>query len=246
MKTIGEMFNCVHPLIFEHDCAEFRYSMLGAGFLVRFEHHLFFVTALHCFGNQEVIPEQVRIKSHSGCKEVIRFDRQYSGRSLFPDDPDRADLIILHANIEHTPAEVLEGISPFPLSASTCCAPGTPDLHYRICGYPASLCGVDYDTLSITGRIAFPSLQHAEPGTGIAHVHCFTYPTHECEDPNGLSGSPVFGISALDPKHSLMQLVGLVIRGGNGNLYAIDGRLVADAVCDAARQEDERDRTPHL
>ena len=235
------MFNCVHPLLFGNNDPNFPYTMQGSGFLVEFNNRLFFVTAHHCLRNLQYTPEQLKITPHSASKEVINFDRQYAGRSLVPDDPDRADLLILHVNIRNSPLEALQGLLPFHLSSITCGVPGgSPDLQYRAHGYPASSCEVDYDSLRITGRTVILDLQHNGPASSISHVHKFTYPKDDCADPNGLSGSPVFGMITLDPKHNLTQLIGLVIRGGNGNIYALDSRLVAEAIFNAAKREDER------
>lgn len=96
------MFNCEHPLLFANDHADYQYTTLGNGFLIEFNHRLFFVTALHCLRNHQYTPGQLRILPHSGSKDVLHFDRQYAGRSLVPDDPDRADLLILHVNTRHT------------------------------------------------------------------------------------------------------------------------------------------------
>lgn len=144
-------------------------------------------------------------------------------------------------SIPDTPTEVMQKISPYRMTDISCGVPGSsPDLEYRLHGYPASSCEMDYDAFSITGRSVTLNLQYNGPDTCMAYVHRFTHSKDECLNPNGLSGSPVFGITLLEHKRYLIQLIGLVIREGNGIIYALDSLVVLTGIFDAAKSEDER------
>ena len=65
----------------------------------------------------------------------------------------------------------------------------------------------------------------------------FTYEKNENIDPNGLSGSPVFGITTINTDNSFMQFIGLVILAKDGEFGIIDGHIVFKSICHAAKGE---------
>jgi hypothetical protein len=240
VMPMNDLLGCVHPLLVDGDTiSEFPYWNIGTGFLIRFEGNVYLVTAKHCLQNHKAEPEQISIPVGSGSDEFILFDRIYRGDAEGAEDNDFADYVIMRAKAGSISEAHTSALNAFNLAAHSVILPENPKVkNLWIRGYPRVLNAIDYENKHISRKSFTFDGTYIGP-SGSKHCHTLEYTPHpEVDDPDQLSGSPVFGLIPAGME-STAKLAGMVISGGKGSQFCqfISAQVLWSALNEALRQE---------
>ncbi len=241
---LEDCLQCVHPLLVRKDGPE-AYAKIGTGFFIAALDRLFLLSASHCFSNSGYRPDQLAIVPRSRCREFVKFDRIWTGRSLAPDQKDqtdKADFVVLNVNFTWTPDHVLADLRPFRLTPLSCIDPTNPDVaEVIVCGYPGERAVIDNLRMVLEAGCVVFDVAKRKPDSSREHLHLLHFTPEILSSPAGLSGSPVFALRPPESGDAQMSLAGIVVLGGTGMLGAIDGRLIESAIGHILNEEDEQE-----
>ncbi len=230
--SLGDLLKCARPIIFEDNLEGYEYSGSGTFFFARYSGRFYGITAKHCLRDRD--------------KDSIRL--------LLIDAPKGAELVPIRTL--HTIEDPPEGMEDWAdlafmelrdesLTEAQKKAPWFVDFDVLIRmgvsmrpgdvlvtrGCPSCIFRIDYEALKIlTG---FFSVDGTYAGRGIdKNTHVFKFSDlSQIENPNGMSGSPVFKIK--ETEHGVdYWFAGVILRStkASGIAFFVDWSVVFQAL----------------
>ena len=249
--NLDESLQCVRPVIFENDGSEYpdsvecsSYRMQGTCFLIGHQQTTFVVTAQHVLANQvsegsdaTYLHDQLRILYGEGSRDFLPLDTCIY---ITGDDKNYKDLLVFRVasgildQTQRFNMTVLQ-IDNLELAMKTC-LPIQPNAPLITRGYPAQFNYIDFEQRRI--RLRATDLKGRLTGyNGNQHRFRMSWDPddvsrieknceEDCEfDPNGMSGSPVFGMER-------GCLVGVLVMGSKTIGHFIDVRFIYRIISD--------------
>ena len=225
--NIEQQLACVHPMLYESELnSEKIYSIGGTGFLVSYGSRVYLITARHCLENNKYMPEQVSILLYPGSRSFVPFDVICFAKADEPEEQDYADFVILRMKTEMVSHEDRLQMTHFVLTDATIAQPSKDFDAFVARGFPTELNVPDYAACSIERH----SLTFQATFVGKAdenHTYLFTWPKKSTlSSPDGLSGSPLFGLQKESDSKYRMCLTCMIIRGDKTSLQCIDASVL--------------------
>jgi hypothetical protein len=203
---IVELLNCAKPLIFENREAEFRYSIQGTCFLVRFQSRQHAITARHCLLHRKL--ESIRVRLSPGRLEFLRLKALVTPKG---NDKDALDLAVMEIEPASLPIALLESSHFLDLNDYAERSLGSKEI-LCVVGYPTEHNSANYETFVIRTQ-GFSADGHYD-GQG-EDAGCSRIRFNDLtpvEDLNGLSGSPVLAFEQIGERTYRHHFAGVLIR----------------------------------
>jgi hypothetical protein len=208
MVRIIDVLNSSRRVLFENDYEGFEYSGSGSCFLCRYKGLDFVVTARHVVNSCSA--DALRVPFYAGAREFVPHNAQATVVNDDPYDTDWADLAIFPLERDLY-SDVQFGAEP-PYELSPALAQWSPELpgHLITRGFPDDLQFIDYNRAVIHEQGV---ILEADAIGRASMAHCVEIAFRDvspCSTLNGLSGSPVFWLSASKPHNHVF--VGILLR----------------------------------
>lgn len=198
---IDILLRSTQPVLYETSSEEFPYALAGTCYPVKYGETLFIVSAFHCYKNFGINPEQTLYSRPDDKRTFFAFDQQTRAQAERATDEEHYDQVVLRvAMSKHTQEEIDRVVALDLALPSNSRPPANSDLKDLIVhGYPfdAPQYGIDYDLKKITHQ-AYTT--NGALGIGKApYDFCYSIrmitPIPDGMHPNGMSGSPIYGIT---------------------------------------------------
>lgn len=198
--TIDDLLNSTKPIVFETGEEEWPYALSGTCYPVKYNGVLFIVSAFHCYSNLKIKPENTLYPRPDNSNRFFAFDQQSRAHVEQAKDDEHYDHVVLRVAKSHHSHDEIDKVTALDLAVSTNARlPMSNGIKgFRIRGYPhdAPKHGVNYDLKKIS--------QQAYNTNGCKGVKkapfdfCYSLqmmtPIPCGMHPNGMSGTPVYGI----------------------------------------------------
>jgi hypothetical protein len=221
---LKDSLSCARFILFNNPGTEeqYRHSFGGSGFFVTFNKTIYFITANHCVEARShddlYVPADQTLKDRT----VVDFDFTFRSKCDDGDNTDQNDLRIYRTNLAEMPGSTRAKLIPFNLQR-TLATSNCIGLEAVVLGYPFSYRSIDYERMTISGspRVFYGKVLGPDHSQRNIFIVTREIDGPVIDDPNGLSGSPVFVIRPwmIQPQ---LYLAGMVLRGGTG-VSKIDG-----------------------
>lgn len=198
---IDALLNSTKPILYETGNDAWPYALSGTCYPVKYNGSLFIVSAFHCYENSSIQPEQTLYPRPDDPSCFFAFDMQTRAHAKNANDDEHYDQVILHVARSCHGQEKMDKVVALDLAI-----PGNAHLptnsginDFRIRGYPfdAPRYEINYDEKNIR--------QQAYSTNGCIGVDkapfdfCYSIrmitPIPDGMTPNGMSGSPVYGMT---------------------------------------------------
>jgi hypothetical protein len=189
------------PLLYETGVEEYPYQYAGTCFPLRCYGELYILSAKHCYTNHQLKPECTLFPVSTDPRSFYAFDRIYQGSIPGASDDQHSDFIALRvAKNKHSKEELLTQVA-LDLSTDNTVSLATNKrlIDVWVRGYPFEnpKYGVDYDAHAIRSQ-AYTTNNGGLDVTRSPFDRCYWLnlkaPVPPNVSPNGMSGSPVYGI----------------------------------------------------
>lgn len=202
---VNALLGSTRPILYETGSDEWPYAYSGSCFPVKFRRQLFVVSAFHCYVNFGIEPEQTLYPRPDAPSGFFGFDLKVRAEDPGATDKKHADQIVLrvarrkHAQGEMDTVAALDLADPARTKLPT--SRRVSDILLR--GYPFDCPrhAINYDECSIRHQAYVTNGVLGR--TASKFKHCYSVkmitPIPEGMSPNGMSGTPVYGIACRLP-----------------------------------------------
>jgi hypothetical protein len=207
--------NCVRPVVFENDDANYRFSQRGTAFFVSYANRAFGVTAFHVVNSFR--PSQYRLLRSLNGGECFNYRQPFMGNRAV--DSSLYDFVVIP--LVESPSEVSKEVFVWPLP-DVQPAP-SPGQRIWVEGFPDERRDTDYDVgaLCVESGILQTCLngQHSEAGIFQLRVTS----NHALRTFSGFSGGPAYIVPQADGTMGDTEIFGIAIQGTpqSGFVYVI-------------------------
>ena len=199
--NIEHLLQATKPILFETNDEESPYGLCGTCYPVKYKNDLFIVSAFHCYDNFEVDPKNTLYPRPEDPNSFFAFDKKVRAKAVQSKDKKHDDQIFLRvAKSHHSDSEIDKVIALDLADSFNSQLPTSNEIKdIRVRGYPFGCPNykIDYDRNKIH--------QQAYTTNGILSVNKASYdfcyyiemitPIPVGMSPNGMSGSPIYGIT---------------------------------------------------
>ena len=198
---IDGLLNSTRPILYDTGVDGWPYAYSGTCFPVRFGHTLYVVSADHCFRNFSIEPQQLMYPRPGRPREAFAFDLQVRAEAPQARDPKHKDQVILRiASSKHGQVET-DSVVALDLSDRYNSRLPTSEIVKDIAlrGYPWDCPGheIDYDDEVIRHQAYTTNgcLAVKQSEFDFCYYITLMTPIPHGMDPNGMSGSPIYGVT---------------------------------------------------
>lgn len=209
----ASMFRCARPILFRTGHPSFPFSVCGSGFVVRYCDRLFAITSRHAGANFNLA--DTRVQYHPNAPEVIVTSHWYVIHGGSASDTDQYDIVVHGADGARLDSSLFGNYLPYSLPDLGARPAFGRDSIFAIQGYPTHLREFECDTEceSIISSAMLMDAEYVGPcKTAEMHrlrVHCAS----QIESFDGMSGAPVFQVSADHTQEGKQWFAGMLLRG---------------------------------
>ena len=215
-EKLASFGKCVRPILFKATDPEHPFFCGGTCFVAKYESNIIAFTAQHCLLNENRIDEPVIISVRPDLNLPIRQEvhlERHQGSNL--DDTTWSDVSCLptfdSARLHELNGDEFLDLTRLPNrsleinSGRLLC----------VVGWPHQTTVYDSHAISRSEAVLFGSYDGPSESK---HCHLLTRLVSSCDDPNGLSGSPVVALSFSDGELAECELAGMVLQAGGNPL----------------------------
>lgn len=199
--NINELLASTRPIIYETESEEYPYALSGTCYPVKYNGTLFIVSANHCYENFGIEPDQTLYPIPDDTTHFFAYDMKYRAKADQAADTEHYDHVLLRVAASHHSQDVIDKVVALDLAQSkNSKLPTSSELKdFVIRGFPfdAPRHGIDYDLEEITEQAY---VTNGCLGVGTApYDYCYSIqmisPIPIGMHPNGMSGTPVYGVT---------------------------------------------------
>lgn len=232
MNTL-DLLNCARPILFENDDEEFKYSLGGTAFIVKFRNHLYVITAKHVltsFSKQEKDFswwKQFQVQYYPDKTGYIPMTALYVIEHEITDDTDQFDLAIFQVDDIKQNKKLFQNHQPYELLESEGFTAFNSNSKFIFRGFPSEQRSICYEKKQIH-HSAFRGEGEYLEHTEYTNIHKLKLKGKSLLTTlNGLSGSPIFQIN----EKSQEAFAGVLIRGSSESTlaYFLEHKCIIDA-----------------
>lgn len=198
---INDLLKSTKPILYETETEEWPYALSGTCYPVKYNGYLFIVSAFHCYSNFQIEPEVTLYPRPSDPTGFFAFDFKLRARATQANDDEHFDQVVLRVAKSHHPQSETENVVALDLTvADNSRLPTSKDIKdFMVRGYPFDCPkhGIDYDKnkISYQAYTTNGALSVKKSPFDFCYLIRMIAPIPSGMNPNGMSGSPVYGIT---------------------------------------------------
>ncbi len=198
---INELLRSTRPIFYDTGDEDWPYAYSGTCFPVRFRKTLYVVSADHCFKNFGIEPKQTMYLTPGDPRMAFGFDLQIRAESPSAKDPKHKDQVILRvASSTHNQRDIDKVVAVDLSDRRNSRLPTSSNLKDIVLrGYPwdCPAHGIDYTEEVIRHQAYTTNGCFSTEPSGFAYCYYVSLmsPVPDGMKPNGMSGSPIYGIT---------------------------------------------------
>ncbi len=197
---IDDLLKSTKPILYETGTEEWPYAFSGTCYPVKYEGALFIVSAFHCYSNVQIEPENTLYPRPDDPTGFFAFDTQVRAHATQAKDEEHFDQVVLRVAKSHHPQPETDKVVALDLAvAGNSRLPTNKDIKdFMVRGYPFDCPkhGIDYDRtiISYQAYTTNGALSVNRSPFDFCYLIRMIKPIPSRMSPNGMSGSPVYGI----------------------------------------------------
>lgn len=199
--NIKDLLESTKPILYETQSQEWPYALSGTCYPVKYNRALYIISAFHCYSNINIRPECTLYPRPDDSSKFFAFDATVRARARESKDDEHEDQIILRVARSHHTAAEMDKVPGLELANPTNSRlPTSIEIRdFVVRGYPFDCprYGIDYESMKISYQAYLTNgiLSTNKSTFDFCYFIRLISPIPNGMHPNGMSGSPIYGIT---------------------------------------------------
>ncbi len=199
--NIDDLLKSTKPILYETGADEWPYAFSGTCYPVKYNKTLYIVSAFHCYSNFKIKPENTLYPRPENPTGFFAFDTKVRARAQQSKDDEHHDQVVLRVAKSHHPESETDKVLALDLAdAANSRLPTSRDIKdFMVRGYPFDCPkhGINYELnkISYQAYTTNGALSVNQSPFDFCYLIRMITPIPNGMSPNGMSGSPVYGIT---------------------------------------------------